>query len=54
MLRKLILCALASAAIKFTVRQMNPLQSFSSRPCDAKPNELFRPTTIHWGLRAKR
>jgi len=43
----------AGAAISFTLRQRSPLEAFTSRPCDAKPNELFRPTTIHWGFRAK-
>jgi hypothetical protein len=43
----------AGLAIRFTLRQRSPLEAFTSRPCDAKPNELFRPTTIHWGFRAK-
>jgi hypothetical protein len=44
----------AGSAIGFTLRQLNPLEPFASRPCDAKPNELYRPTTIQWGFRARR
>ena len=44
----------AGSDLRFKLQQRSPLEPFTSRPCDARPNDLFRPTTIHWGLRARR